>query len=809
MQIKFYSHPEKLMDQHLSETMGHGVYSVSQLPPKFSQNDGFKLLVKICCLCHDFGKFTTFFQQYLLQKKKSDSKHNHGFISALFTAFQVKKSSLKVLPQIDQYLPMISYLCVLHHHGNLENLDVDIIRKGNLENINQLASQHVTNIKNVEAQVSDLLKNKSAIEEIYIKIYPDQAFSIEKFSKSWKDILKDLDIARHIFENRENDENKRLVFIYLLLLYSIIIDSDKKSAGELDILPERKILPVSLVDIYKKSHFTQNLTQENINEIREEIYQKASSAIENIDLDNHIITLTAPTGTGKTLSVLSSALRLRNKIEKQKGYTPRIIYSLPFTSIIDQNYEVIEDVLSSLQEYCDSPQEYLLKHHYLSNIEFKKDGEEIESKDAEILLESWETEIVVTTFVQLLQTIIGFKNKHLKKYHKLAGSIILLDEVQNIPVEYWQVVSNTLKLICKVLDCYIILLTATKPLLFEEKEYIELLNDHEKYFQSFHRTRIIADISAVSLDNLIEKFMELYDESLSFLIVANTIKSSITIYQKINELKKDGFISTKIYYLSSNIIHKYRKQRIDEIFSSLKSGQKPILISTQVVEAGIDLDFDRVIRDLGPVDAIVQVAGRCNRSWRRPISEVYIFNVKDNQERSLASYIYGALSVNAVKSALSEGIFDEERYYELVDRFFKNIKTKEAELKSKELWSAITNLCFYSTDRRSISDFALIESMPNMADVFVQADEYAVKLWEYYKNEILKERDFKTRMANFAKIKSEFHSYIISVPRDLTHGLSTVDRAEMFYLLPYEGLRDFYDENTGFKRVPEDRTWIF
>jgi CRISPR-associated endonuclease/helicase Cas3 len=838
-QTEFYSHPEKTMAQHLSEVMEHGVRSVSQLPPCFSHNDGFKSLVRISCLCHDFGKFTTFFQQYLLLKKKSGSKQNHGFISALFSAFQVNCASLSISKNIDPYLPLMTFLCVLHHHGNLENLDEDIIRKGKLDNVSQLEPQQAINIKNTEAQISDLLKNKVAIEAIYKNINPPLSpfskggisegvpsskggisegvpsskggnydFSIDSFSKSWKDLLRDLDKARHIFENREDDENKRLSFIYLLLLYSIIIDSDKKSAAEIEVLSQRKLLPTSLVDSYKKDFLPIDLSQENINKVRDEIYKKVIFAIENINLENHIMTLTAPTGTGKTLSVLSVALRLRDRIEKQKGYTPRIIYSLPFTSIIDQNYQVVDDVLSSIEEYHNNKNEYLLKHHYLSNVEFKRDGEEMEPNEAVLLTESWETEIVVTTFVQLLQTIIGFKNKHLKKYHKLAGSIILLDEVQNIPVEYWQVVSDSLRLLCRTLDCYIILLTATKPLLFDEKECFELVQDHEKYFRSFHRTRLIADMEGISLDDLIERFKEIYDEDMSCLLVANTIKSSIYLHEKITEFKNNGFVNAPIYYLSSNIVHKYRRQRIDDISKALKQDEKPILISTQVVEAGVDLDFDRVIRDLGPVDSIVQVAGRCNRAGKRPTSEVYVFNVKDDRERSLASYVYGALSVNAVKSALSDNEYYEENYYELVNRFFKNVKNVESAKKSNDLWNAMTNLRFHSDQPSKlsfVSEFALIESLPNMVDVFVQTDEDGVNLWEYYNEEILKEKDFKIRMANFAKIKAKFHSYIISVPRELTKKLDPI--ATNFFILPYEALDRYYDKNTGFKRIQEDGTF--
>lgn len=817
----FYSHIQKGEDdqviykktlaQHLQEVSEHGERAVSQLPPGLSTNDGFIKLVRLSCLCHDFGKFTSYFQQYLLEDKRQDSRHHHGFISAVFTAFQVNNATPKICPEIDSYLPLISYLCILHHHGDLENLQKDVIPKGKLDpsKRNQLGErQHIINLKNTEVQIVDIKKHSSSIESVYRDVFPDHDFALDRFLTSWLDFMVELDKTRYKFENTEEESSMMQVYTYLLLLYSILIDADKKSAAEVGSLPNRKQLKPSLVDEYRKSSGKIDInTREGINGIRNEIYSKVCSSVENIDIQNHhILTITSPTGTGKTLSAISAALKLRDRVEQEKGFKPRIIYSLPFTSIIDQNYNVVEEVLSLIPDYQDNTHEYLLKHHHLSNIEFKSEGQEREMDDAILLIESWESEIIVTTFVQLLQTIIGFRNRHLKKYHKIAGSIIVLDEVQNIPVEYWLLVSSALKNLCNLLDCYVILLTATKPLLFDENECIELVQDNIQYFRHFHRTRLNTFMDGISIDDAVQKFSELYQNGKSFMIVANTIKSSLYLYRKIEELVRDGLICAPLYYLSSNIVPRNRRWRVKEISESLKNGIKPILVSTQVVEAGVDLDFDTVIRDLGPIDSVVQVAGRCNRSGKNPTSDVYIYNIVDDRSRSLANYVYGAISTNATKNALTTGVYEEEMYHTLVNEFFKSVKAAKSSKESRDILKAIVNLSFHSEDDKSISDFSLIKQLPNMVDVFVQVDKCAIGVWDSYQDKVLRERDIRKRQVEFLKIKAAFHSYIISVPIELAKSLDLKSRN--FYLLPNEALEQYYDLKTGFNRIPEETTWI-
>ena len=148
-------------------------------------------------------------------------------------------------------------------------------------------------------------------------------------------------------------------------------------------------------------------------------------------------------------------MKLRERIRREKNYIPRIIYCLPFVNIIEQNYDVFSKVLSLISDFKRNLSSYLLKHHHLADLEYKY-GNELKPLDESLLLiEAWESEIIVTTFVQLMHTIVGFKNSFLKKFHNVVGSIIILDEVQSIPVEYWKLTRNVLDYLTKILGCYV------------------------------------------------------------------------------------------------------------------------------------------------------------------------------------------------------------------------------------------------------------------------------------------------------------------------------------------------------------------
>ena len=160
------------------------------------------------------------------------------------------------------------------------------------------------------------------------------------------------------------------------------------------------------------------------------------------ELHPGILSLTAPTGSGKTLTALGCALRLRERIHEEKSYLPRVVYALPFVNIIDQNFEVAETVLKRHADYERSPSSYLLKHHHLAPQAFRE-NQDVTNDEALLLTESWESEIVVTTFVQLFREPRDQPQPQVEEASDLAGAIVVLDEVQSIPYEQWRLVEST------------------------------------------------------------------------------------------------------------------------------------------------------------------------------------------------------------------------------------------------------------------------------------------------------------------------------------------------------------------------------
>jgi CRISPR-associated endonuclease/helicase Cas3 len=351
----------------------------------------------------------------------------------------------------------------------------------------------------------------------------------------WRDIS--------FFKKKDNKE----VIYYLLvqLLYSVLIDSDKKHAGHIREI-ERKELPEGLVEEYLGLPEFKEENKSNINHIRNEIRK---SVLKNIrdpqNTNQRIFTLTAPTGTGKTLTSLSAALILRNKLKEafKLENEPRIIYSLPFTSIIDQNYNVFDGVLSQIKDFEKRESEYLLKHHYLSEI-FYKTGSIDKEKDVDeslALIESWESEIIVTTFIQLFHTLIGYKNRSLKKFHNIVDSIIILDEVQNIPIEYWKLTGEVLTAITRY--------------------FKELVDGYESYFNMAELNRVCLKIDS-DKKQIPEFCNSLNDWSKnSYLFVFNTISSSLKFYKTIIDRTQELGLDFKVCYLSTNIKKENRKDK--------------------------------------------------------------------------------------------------------------------------------------------------------------------------------------------------------------------------------------------------------
>jgi CRISPR-associated endonuclease/helicase Cas3 len=775
-----WSHPDKPLREHLEKVAKIIKCSIEELPLNLPVKK--KILSEILYylgLYHDIGKATSFFQEYLREENedkkarlKNDPKTKHSLLSAVAAYFAIEEylKEINFNNDFSFFLPVAGFIAVRRHHTDLQSISEDI-----KIDESEFIKEQINNLN------TDYLLFLPKWKEVFEKL--------KSFPNSW--LLKKLSWNQWIKEDKG-------VLPYLIqhLFYSLLLDADKHEAT-IGTKLKRKILPSNMVELYRKEKRF-NVPESKINELRNEIYQNVLNQIKILDLEkDRIISLSAPTGSGKTLTSFAFALNLRERIEKEKGYCPRIIYCLPYLSIIDQNAKVIEEVFK-IAIGKEPTSDYFLIHHHLSDYTYREENTEYEPDESEILIEGWDSEVIITTFVQLFHTLFTNKNKAIRKFHKIVGSIVILDEIQSFPHTYWLLFKETADTLAKHFNVYFILSTATQPAIFEHSK--ELVTEKEKYFTFLKRTQVLVKTSSPMTINELKEYIikSLISKPQSTLVVLNTINSAEEVFRGIKDtLKRSGF---EVYYLSSHIVPIERLKRIEAIKNSTN---KKVVISTQLVEAGVDIDLERVIRDIGPFDSINQVAGRVNRNFKNEnkIADVEIIKLKDERERFFSSYIYDSVLIDATERLIQ--LFtqiSEDNFLNLSEKYYKEVKRVISDDESNKYLDGIKKLNY-----EYIGNFKLIDEIDKI-DIFIELNDEATEVLKQYE-ELIKIKDIKERKRKFLKIRKEFYSYVISIslkkaPKDLfpeIGGIRFVGKTQ---------LEDVYEKETGFKIIQNSSIWI-
>lgn len=823
---ELYSHPGKLLVEHLQKVGDYCQGNLTLKKLNIEEYIDFNILKDISYLIgvtHDFGKSTSYFQDYLQEedeikqiKLKNNPENHHGFISALFVYYVIKEylSGKNLLDEkYYQYLPVISFLVIKKHHGNLNNaLDevIDFDQKNEEIFIKQINSINFREINFIYEKLFLKINFKYDCNLFKRNILDSEAIYIyHKLDRYERNYIRDLSHREKNVISNLDEEDTFFYYFITLLLYSLLLDADKTDAANLKEV-RRININENIVDDYIKQKFGDIKSKENkINIIRNSIYHEVMDNLNDLNLDkDRILCLNVPTGTGKTLTTLSFALKLRKKIERDKGYTTRIIYSLPFLSIIDQNFVVFEDVFKLSLKGRDPSSDLLLKHHHLSELFYtttndgKEEFENISQKDISkdiLLIEGWNSEIIVTTFIQFFYSLISNRNKAIRKFHNIVNSIVILDEVQAIPHRYWLLLNKMMHFLAENFNIYFILLTATQPLIFdeEEKEIKSLIKDKTKYFNALNRVELALNLESLCLDDF-KKILEkdvIKNPTKDFLIVLNTINSSQEIYKFVKNLKLEY---TKYYYLSANIIPKVRLERIED--SKKETRERKIIISTQLIEAGVDLDVDIVYRDFAPLDSINQVAGRCNRNFNYKKGLVKIFTLKEEEEKKeYCKFIYDAFIISKTKDTLDafkkigNNKIEEKDFLSLNNFYFDKVCRGKADDDSKEILEEVIKLNF-----EELSKFKLIEDHYRKVDIFVEVDKEAQRVYKKYQELGLIKKNFE-RKNEFLKIRKYFYEYVISIPYQ--YAADFIEDKDMGYISQEEIEQgNYYDQEIGFIR---------
>lgn len=438
-------------------------------------------------------------------------------------------------------------------------------------------------------------------------------------------------IGEFLSQNRSCGNGEFFLGMYMRLFLSILIDSDWTDTACFfaDRPLEKRNSKEQTQEIWRKCnrYFEKYLSEEVqknpengslLNKYRSEISEACKNEAER---GHRLYRLTVPTGAGKTLSSLRFALRKAEIEEKQ-----HIIYVAPFNSILTQNAEEIRQAVGN--------SEIVLEHH--CNV-VCEEGEEERYRN---LSETWDSPVIVTTAVQMLNTLFSDQKSCIRRLHTLCNSIIIFDEVQALPVRCTELFNLAVNFLSEFCNTTVVLCSATQPTMARIKENNicncrEMAGDFEKYAKAFKRTEIIDATRLYSggmeIDDLCSFALKNVQSSGSVLIIVNTTACALQTFEK---LKERNFGEYQLFHLSNNMCPENKADVLAKIRNKLKDkSQKLICVSTQVVEAGVNFSFGCVIRSKAGLDNVIQAAGRCNRHKElNNIGKVHIVQMSKEAE---------------------------------------------------------------------------------------------------------------------------------------------------------------------------------
>ena len=690
---------------------------------------------------HDLAKISQKFQDYInldaknfnsadeFEKARQKLKTTHTLESAFIYFFARANKDINFLA---------NFFAILKHHSDLPDIDY-----------------FLSSIGSTKAKLIDRLKK---IDEIAKRANLDIDIDIYDFV----DYFLDLENELSKYYGLES-------FFIFKKRYSRLILADKFEAIFSESYQNLAVLNAKKIDHYIdriKSLIATKKQDDYKDKAREIIFKNFKS-----NKDKKTFLIKAPTGIGKTFLALNLALEIA-----RNGNKRRIITAIPFTSIIDQTHTEYQKIIADQD---------VLKYHHLTSYKSQNDDEQEQFMQKVFLADIWHENFIVTTFNQLFFTFFSNHNKDNLKLETLRDSVVIIDEIQNIPRVLLKSIAAAFNEFSKRYNIHFIVMSATMPHIAAELESFTELSEPILYKREKDRYEIIYEPNIKGLDDLVNEILKHQDESA--LCVVNTISKAKKLYEALKNSSKKS-----VYLLTTHQIPLHRVQIIDEIKEKLEDGEKITLVATQLIEAGVDLSFDVGFREFAPIGAIIQAAGRVNRNATssKP-AKVVVFNYLDGKP---FPYHDIDLQEEKIKEILARSIKESE-IYQILESYFQSTKD---ETTSIDLLSLAKELKFQTLFDKFNANF-----MPKQ--------DYKVSLFiEQYNghfNEFLEKReallvsgkDKFIILANIKKLEKELALYTIAVGKNMLGDIKSYTR-EFFgrYILAPS---DFYNKFDGF--LPE------
>lgn len=629
---------------------------------EFAREQGEKIKFGNACyllgLIHDIGKSSDDFQNMIINE--TDDKVDHSsagayYIEILSDSFCWKNGMPENAALYKNFKEILQYV-VEAHHGVF-----DSIGKNEQNSKFSRILSRIDKFKNSEHKATDdffeELNNIYDLSDIYINAYIEFENSISGLG---------VDVNTDIF--------RAYRFFYVRLFLSVLkasdvfdtINSTEKLVFREKITDELKD---SFIEKIEKKAGSFGTPKREIDKVRKEISD--SSCICGKKAETGIYRLNVPTGGGKTISSMRYSCHHAKNANKD-----RIIYITSFLSVLEQNAGEIKDIFGSENE------RYILEHH--SNIieegSFRKNECVFYNKEKiqeDYLMESWDDFIVLSTTVQFFNTLMKVKSANLRRFSSLINSVIVIDEVQALPIKVTYIFNVAMNFLKNVMNTTVVLCTATQPLYDlddfkykleygdkkgENTDIVVLSDEQREIFRRVKCKKMFEEKEYGEISDIVDDVESNRDKS--NLVILNTKKAVRDVYSALKGEEDDS-----IYYLSTNLCPIHRKKKIKEIKKRLGEGEKIICISTQLIEAGVDVDFNRVIRSYAGVDSIVQSAGRCNREGKISEGEMLVVDLDNNVEKTSS-----IKEIDEKKHITEEILFQksgEINIDELSDEFFR------------------------------------------------------------------------------------------------------------------------------------------
>ena len=770
-----YAHADEFLNEHLLKTE----YVFENLIDKnilknfyktFQENkiinlsyDEFWDIIKSCVIFHDIGKIS-----FNFQINRLNSKTEQGVI---------QKNILKKYDVYD------SVDCLTADHSLTSSLNFlskyEAIFEENKLFLVTLAYAiygHHTNLKDLLLQSKFAYGMDDDVFETFalISLFLDIASSEENILE--RHILQKMQDTAFRFLNNEISDLYSPISFFYMYIYSLLISADVFASSKSDLMLDEvktinfneridEKLKEKMFDSFYSKHynknldFDENLDLENVNDInilRKQMLLESSKNLKNSINSNNVFFLHMPTGGGKTNTSMKLALDILDNTDAD-----RIIYAMPFINIIEQNFDVICDSFGLSEESGE-----IRKIYSGSEVIFPNKDDDFKSH---ILLSDdfFNYPVICTTFVSLFNSIIKNHKKLKFKLSSLVNSVIILDEIQSLPLKNWNSLYYIINELANNYNIYFIVMSATLPNFEKLKldsesnlyfENISLIDNPSKYFNHylFSRTEIQDNIKTFEFnednhEEFIEYLWDIIQKNFNQgftkgLMVFNTIKSSRLVFEKLSEFMEDklwedeslGWGDVEIDLLNSSLMPSTKREIISKI-NNFDDDQKYILISTQSIEAGVDVSFDFVVRDFAIIDSIEQVRGRCNRS--RELNKrfnddfikgnVYLTKLINKRNRHFFEYIYEKEEMKT-RINCTEGLFNNfvnysfseiDNYYSEVSNLINSIQDEKEKSNfiDRDNIKYLNNLN-YSKLMDKVTGIHIINNTQEQFSIFICAD---------------------------------------------------------------------------------------